>query len=94
MEEQCGFVFGKGCADATFSLKTALETLREQGEDAHVLFVDLVKAFDSANREMLWKILSIYGVPEETINVIKKLHTDVTYILPVGKKKVKIGAEV
>jgi hypothetical protein len=48
----------KGCADATFTLKTALQTLREHDQESWVLFVDLVKAYDTVNREMLWKILT------------------------------------
>jgi hypothetical protein len=49
---------GQGCADATFTLKTALQTLREHDQESWVLFVDLVKAYDTVNREMLWKILT------------------------------------
>jgi hypothetical protein len=55
VEEQAGSTPGKGCADATFTLKTALQTLREHGQESWgVLFVDLVKAYDTVNREMLW----------------------------------------
>ena len=33
-------------------------------KDTFVLFVDIVlRAFDSVNREMLWKILKKYGIP-------------------------------
>ena len=66
------------CVDATLALKKALQQLREQGQDAHVLFIDLVKAYNSVvNQELLlWKILTKYGVPEETITVLKKLHTN------------------
>lgn len=94
IDEQCGCLFRKGCTDATFSLKTALQTLREHGQSAYVLFVDLVKAFDSANRELLWRILEIYGVPEEMITVIKKLHKDVTYQMKVGSETTKIKTTV
>jgi hypothetical protein len=58
IEEQAGSTPGKGCADATFTLKTALQTLREHDQESWVLFVDLVKAYDTVNREMLWKILT------------------------------------
>jgi hypothetical protein len=45
IEEQAGSTPEKGCADATFTLKTAaLQTLREHGQESWVLFVDLVKA--------------------------------------------------
>ena len=94
MDKQCGSLFGKGCVDATFTLKKALQQLREQEQDTHVLFVDLVKAYDSVNRELLWKILNKYGVPKKTIAVLKKLHTNVKYLLRVGKEKVEIGATV
>jgi hypothetical protein len=46
MDEQCGSLFQKGCADATFLLKLALQTLHEHNQDAYILFVDLVKAYD------------------------------------------------
>ena len=87
-------MFRKGCVDATFLLKTALQVLREHNQESHVLFVDLVKANDSVNRELLWKVLKKFGVPDETITVLKKLHDKVNYILKVGNKKVKIEGEV
>ena len=42
----------------------------------------------------LSQILNKYGVPEETITVLKKLHTNVKYLLRVGKEKVEIEATV
>jgi hypothetical protein len=68
----------KGCADATFTLKTALQTLREHDQESWVLFVDLVKAYDTVNREMLWKILTTLGVPESLIEVLKKSCTRIS----------------
>jgi hypothetical protein len=55
----------------------ALQTLREHGQESWVLFVDLVKAYDTVNREILWKIFKILVVPDNLIEVLKKLHTDV-----------------
>ena len=57
MEEQCGSLNSKGCPDALFSLKTALQTRREHGLSTHVLFVDLVKAFDTVNHSFLLLVL-------------------------------------
>ena len=53
IDEQCGSLFGKGCADATFSLKLALQALHEHNQESFTLFVDLVKAYDTFNRELL-----------------------------------------
>jgi exonuclease III len=77
LKEQAGFMKSRGCADATSSLKITLQNLQAADQDSYVLFVDIVKAFDSVNREMLWQILEKYGIPKETISVIKKMYTDV-----------------
>ena len=37
-------------------------------------FVDLQKAYDSVDRELLWKVLARAGVPEEMIAVIRQFH--------------------
>jgi hypothetical protein len=38
IDKQCGSsIFGKGCTDATFTLKMALQTLREHSHEAHVI---------------------------------------------------------
>jgi hypothetical protein len=49
---------GQRLCRCDFHLKTALQTLREHDQESWVLFVDLVKAYDTVNREMLWKILT------------------------------------
>ena len=90
IDGQCGCMIGKGCADATFAVKSAIQTLHEHGQPVYALFVDLVKAFDSVNRELLWEILSKYGIPKKTIEVLKKLHTNVTYQFKMGKNLPKL----
>jgi hypothetical protein len=50
------------------SHKIALKYLKGSNEEANVLFVDFVKIF-SVNREMMWKILTKYGVPESLVIV-------------------------
>ena len=71
IEEQNGSQYNKGCEDATFTLKFALQILHQHNNNAFVLFVDLVKAYNSVNRELLWKIFDIFGVPQELITIIK-----------------------
>ena len=77
IQEQSGFSSGRGCADCTMSLKIVLQNLSAVGQETFVLFVDLVKAFDSVNRDMLWQILAKFGVPESLIGVIREMYTDV-----------------
>ena len=57
LEPQCGSLNSKGCQDAIFLLRSALQTCREHNLPSHVLFVDLIKAFDSVNHEFLWLVL-------------------------------------
>ncbi|CAM9955242.1 unnamed protein product [Sphacelaria rigidula] len=37
-------------------------------------FVDLQKAYDSVNRELLWQLLARAGIPDEMIGVIRQFH--------------------
>ena len=86
LHEQVGFMSGCGCVDATAALKIMLQNLTCAGHEAYVLFVDIIKAFDSVNRDMLWKILAKYGIPENMIRTIKKMYTDIHVTLQVGKE--------
>ena len=43
-----------------------------------LVFLDLKAAFDSVNREVLWQCLSIKGVPQRYINLIKPLYSVTT----------------
>ena len=73
-ETQCGFRQDRGCMDAVFTVKIAMEKRREHQQETWILFLDLVKAFDRAPRELLWKVLLKYGVPSKLVSVIKSLH--------------------
>jgi hypothetical protein len=46
-----------------------------------------VKAFDSVNREMMWKTPAKYGILEPLINVIVKVFTDIEVSTSVWKAK-------
>ena len=70
-DEQCRSMLNKGCAIATFAVKSALQLLHKHNQEAYVLFVDLVKAYNSVNRELLQRILNIFGVPEKLIIILK-----------------------
>ena len=64
LQEQAGFTPKRGCDDGTTTLKLTLQNLSATEQEAYVLFVDLVKAFDSVNREMLWLVLAKMGIPK------------------------------
>ena len=62
-ESQCGFRAGRGTLDMICALKIAMEIADYKRHPFHVLFVDLVKAYDSVSRTGLWEILRKKGVP-------------------------------
>lgn len=71
----------KGTDQALLALKVALQARREHNQDTHVLFVDLIKAFDTANHDLLFPLLSKYGAPDKLVNVIQRMHKDFHLVL-------------
>jgi len=94
VEYQHGFRGGRGCSDGIFALKMALLKRREHGLGSWVLFVDLIKAFDSVDRSLLLAILGKFGVPDHLVCLIGALHTDVRVKLQVGSVAAFIDSTV
>ena len=74
-KSQCGFCSGRGTSDMIFSARQLQEKCREQHMDLFMVFIDLVKAFDSVDRTGLWKVLLRLGCPVKIVNLIKVFHT-------------------
>ncbi len=60
LEEQAGFLSGRSTIDQVFILKMVMERSREFNQPLHICFIDLQKAYDSVNREALWRICHAY----------------------------------
>lgn len=75
-ETQCGFRPNRGTIDMIFSARQMQEKSREQNQPLYMAFIDLIKAFDSVNREALWRILSLIGCPAKYIQILRLLHDD------------------
>ncbi len=61
------FQFGRtletGCQDGLFTLKALLNVQHNHNFGSYVGFMDLVKAYDMANHELLFGLLEKYGPP-------------------------------
>ena len=57
-----------------FVVRRLQELARRRRIPLYMCFVDLQKAYDSVDRELLWKVLARAGVPEEMIAVIRQFH--------------------
>ena len=56
------------------TLRIIVEQSVEWQSSIYICFVDFAKAFDSVNRDVLFKLLRHYGVPEKITNLIRKLY--------------------
>ena len=73
-ETQCGFRANRGTVDMIFSARQLQEKCLEQNLDIYHCFIDLTKAFDTVNRDTLWKLLLKIGCPIKFTNLIRSLH--------------------
>ena len=49
---------------------------REWNKKMYLLFIYFEKAFDSIDRDTLWKILNYYGIPDKLVKMIMALYED------------------
>ena len=83
-----------GCQDGQFTLKTLLHLRHQHNLETHVMFVDLVKAYDTANHKMLIDILQRYGAPEKFTNAIERLYANLKVKIRIGKEEEEISQTV
>ena len=73
-EEQAGFRAGRSCTDQTATLRIIVEQSIEWQSSLYIKFIDFEKAFDSISREVLWKLLRHYWVPDKMVTIIRVLY--------------------
>ena len=77
-DHQAGFRKERSCTDQIATLRIIIEQSIEWNSSLYVCFVDYEKAFDSLDRETLWKLLRHYGVPMKFVNLIKNSYSGMT----------------
>jgi hypothetical protein len=73
---QAGFRRNKSTTARIFAMKHILEKCYEYVVDIHCVFIDFKQAFDSINRNELYKSLYNLGIPRKLINLIKESLTN------------------
>ncbi len=59
---------------------------KNHNHGTYVAFVDLVKAYDTANHELLLQILEQYGAPPKFVAAIERMYKDLVVVLKIGKE--------
>ena len=75
-----------GCRDGLFTLKTLLNARRNHDLPSFVGFVDLVKAYDTANHELLLSLLGKYGAPPKFAGAVRKIYSNNVVVLKTEKE--------
>ena len=57
-----------------FVMRRLQELGRVRKIPLYMCFIDLQKAYDSVDRELLWVVLARFGVPEDMLTVLRQFH--------------------
>ena len=74
-EVQNGFRKNRGSSDNVFILNTVLWKAKAMGAKIHLGFVDITKAYDSVDRNILWKKLRGLGIDGVFLDTLKAMYT-------------------
>ncbi|VDM06341.1 unnamed protein product [Schistocephalus solidus] len=77
-ESQCDFRRHRGTTDVIFACHQLQEKCQEMRTHLYTSFVDLTKAFDTVNRDGLWKFIQKFGFPERFTQMVHQLHDGMT----------------
>ena len=64
----------KSAVNRILGLRVLTERLRDFRTGLLAVYVDLRKAFDSVNRDLLWRILALRGIPPKLVKLISGLY--------------------
>ena len=78
VDEQNGFRKKRSTIDHLSSVTNLIETRKKLKRSTFCAFIDLKKAYDSVNRELLWHKLEHLGIGGTMLNAVKSLYTAVS----------------
>ena len=85
LDEQFGFRPRRGVTDCVFTIKRLQEEARRRGLPLYLAFVDVIKAYDSVPREVLFRILETrYGVDPGLVQMLRALYENLQGEVRVG----------
>ena len=73
-KNQAGFSPNRSCADQITTLRIIIKQSQEWNCPLYINFIDYQKAFDSLDRNSLWKIMAHYGIPQKVIRLVRSMY--------------------
>jgi hypothetical protein len=94
LESQAGFRWNRGTIDGSFSTSLAMQKRKEHGLATWAVFIDLVKAFDTVNRDAAFAVLRKFGLPDHFIHIVIRLHTNASIKFKVGEVDTAVPSSI
>ena len=91
---QFGGTPGVGCRDGLFTLIALLNARRNHDLASYVGFVDLIKAYDTANHKLLIDVIRRYRAPPKFATAIKRIYHNNTCVLKIENEIEEIPQSV
>jgi hypothetical protein len=70
-DHQGGFQHNRSTTDQNFYIHYIRQRKLKYNKAVHQLFIDFKKAYDSVKREVLYNILTEFGIPRQLVTLIK-----------------------
>ena len=86
-EEQAGFRPNRSTVDHIFTLSELLRARKARRKETHCAFLDIRKAYDTLDRDALWKRLLDVGIRGNMWRVIRNLYDVVESSVLVGQRR-------
>lgn len=85
-DAQCGFRKGRSIQDHCFTIRELITKMKHQDRKLYLGFVDIQKAFDTVNRNKLWKIMDEFGIDHKLIRLARNIYTmNFCYVVSCGQ---------
>ena len=83
-EMQCGFMSDSGTTDAIFIVRQLQEKHLAANKPLYMAFIDLEKAFDRVQRDVIWWAMRKLGIDEWLVRLVQSIYKDVRSRVRVG----------
>jgi sorting nexin-29 len=84
-DHQCGFWCNRSTTGQIFYIRQVLEKKWEYNVAVHQLFIDFKKAYESVRRDVLYNILTEFGIPKKLVGLIQMCLNETYSIVHIGK---------